>query len=135
MEDSFSVLLYGEHKAQAQAELFVVTRALRLNPERCLMDISSPLIWSRRSWQFALCMLEGVDVRSRAIKVSVVVTPALGSMYSLVFFTWAQTVNWSPLKCILSKPRDTNLDATSTNKDDENSRASFSQAGENDADA
>ncbi|GKC20263.1 hypothetical protein Tco_1022413 [Tanacetum coccineum] len=30
---------------------------------------------------------------------------------------------------------DTNLDATSTNKDDENSRASFFQAGENDAEA
>ncbi|GJZ62712.1 cyclin-like protein [Tanacetum coccineum] len=68
-----------------------VLTSIKFMDDMCLMDISSPLIWSRRSWQFALCMLEGVG--------------------------------------------DTNLDATSTNKDDENSRASFSQAGENDAEA
>ncbi|GJR35010.1 hypothetical protein Tco_1210694 [Tanacetum coccineum] len=94
-----SVLLYGEHKAQAQAELFVVTRALR-----CVLLFFITNFELARSWQFALCMLEGVDVRSRAIKVSVVVTPALGSMCSLVFFTWAQTVNWFAVNCILSKP-------------------------------
>ncbi|GJT82728.1 putative reverse transcriptase domain-containing protein [Tanacetum coccineum] len=48
-----SVLLCGEHNAQA--ELFVVTRALR-----CVLLFFITNFELARSWQFALCMLEGV---------------------------------------------------------------------------